>query len=301
MRKVLLMVVGLAGLALLCGAGELLAQTDTATNAGNTVGGDASDSRLQGMPTQDTGQGSSGASSATSGVGGSGTVGTSDTSGTSATGATNGVSGSAPLGTGTAGNTGSVSSGSAQTAGGTTTGTVEVQQSVVQLQQDVAQLRQEMAQLRAQLDNMGANTGVGGSGQAGVAPSSSQAGATANSSTSLSGTAQQGAVAGETSPGAPLRAGTAQETGAHSTAAQGRAVVNAIYTGTVRSVSGGHLVLLDEQGKPFTVEVGDRTLVLSKGQRISLEGLKEGTHVRAVVDMISGHNQATEITTIPAK
>jgi hypothetical protein len=301
MRKVLLMVVGLAGLALLCGTGELLAQTDTATNAGNTVNGDASDSRLQGMPTRDTGVGSSGASSATSGVGGSGTVGTPETSGTSTTGTTSGVGGSGTSGTGTVGSTGSVPSGSAQPAGGTGTGTAEVQQSVLQLQQDVAQLRQELAQVRTQLDNMSTNTGVGGSGQAGVAPSGSQAGATADSSTNSSGTAQQGAVAGGTSPGAPPRAGTAQETGARSPAGQGLAVVNAIYTGTVRSVSGGHLVLLDEEGKPFSVELGKQTVVLRKGQRISAEELKEGTRVRAVVDMISGHNQAKEVTTLPAK
>ena len=86
-----------------------------------------------------------------------------------------------------------------------------------------------------------------------------------------------------------------------STTAPGEAVVNAIYTGTVRSVSSGRLVLLDEEGKPFTVELGDRTRVLRNGQRISAQELKEGTRVRATVDMLSGRNQATEVITLPKR
>ncbi len=293
MRKVMLAVVGLVGLVLLCGSGELLAQTDTTTNTpntvDNTVDGDAMDTRLQGVPPLDTGGDKTGTTPApTSGVGGSGMGGTAGTAGTD-----------------TAGSTGAVTSGAGQMAGGTGTGTEGGAQSVLQLQQEVAQLRQEVAQLRAQLDNVTANTGVGGSGQAGVAPSGSQAGATASSSTASSGTAQQGAVAGGTPPSTPLRAGTAQETGARGTEApgttgSGQAVVNAIYTGTVRSVSGGRLVLLDEHGTPFTVELGERTRVLRNGQRISAQDLQRGTRVRAVVDLLSGHNQATEVTTLPA-
>jgi hypothetical protein len=78
-------------------------------------------------------------------------------------------------------------------------------------------------------------------------------------------------------------------------------VVDAIYTGTVRSVSAGQLVLLDETGQPFTVELGNKTRVLRNGQRISAQDLKKGTRVRATVDMLSGRNQATEVTTLPAK
>jgi hypothetical protein len=75
--------------------------------------------------------------------------------------------------------------------------------------------------------------------------------------------------------------------------------VNAIFTGTVRSASGGQLVLLDEEGQPFTVELGQRTRVVRDGKRISLQQLKPGTRVRATVDLLSGHNQATEITLLP--
>ena len=152
MRKVMLTVVGLVGLALLCGSGELVAQTGGATGTGNTVNADATDSRLQGVQTQDTGGSNPGVSFGTSGVGGSG-----------------------------------------RTANiGMAVGT----QSVQALQQEVVQLRQEVAQLRAQLDSANANAGVGGSGQAGVAPSASSSGSADNSGTDSSGTGQQGTVAG---------------------------------------------------------------------------------------------------------
>jgi uncharacterized small protein (DUF1192 family) len=227
MRKVILTVVGLVGLSLLlCGSGELLAQTDS-TSAGNTASGNA-------------------------------------------------------------------------------TGLTASPQTVQQLQQQVVQLQQEVARLRAQLDSVTASQAVGGSGQAGVAPSGAQAGATSNPGETSSGTAPEGTVAGGTPPGTPLRAGTAQETGARGTTAQGsstsgEAVVNAIYTGTVRSVSGGRLELLDDEGKPFTVELGKQTRVLRNGQRISAQELKQGTRVRATVDMLSGRSQATEVTTLPAR
>ena len=78
-------------------------------------------------------------------------------------------------------------------------------------------------------------------------------------------------------------------------------MVDAIYTGTVRSVSARQLVLLDEAGQPFTVELGSQTRVLRNGQRISAQDLKKGTRVRATVDMLSGHNQATEVKTLSTK
>lgn len=272
MQKVMLAVVGLLGLALLCGSGALLAQSDT-TNAGNTVDADAADSRLQGTPAQGTSEGGPAVSFGTSGVGG----------------------------TGAAGTAGTVASGAGQSAGAVSTGTAGTSQSVEQLQQQVVQLQQEVAQLRAQLANANANTGTGGSGEAGVAPSGAAPEESANSSTASDEMAQPEAVAGGTAPGTALRAGTAEETGVRSTADRGEAVVNAIYTGTVRSVSGGRLVLLDEEGKPFTVELGDRTRVLRNGQRIAAHELKKGTRVRAVVDMLSGHNQATEVTTLSGR
>jgi hypothetical protein len=177
--------------------------------------------------------------------------------------------------------------GAEQAAGGAGASPADLRQSVLQLQSEVAQLRQELAQVRSELANAAGNTGVGGSGQAGVAPPAAPPGA--------------GATRGQ---GTPLRAGTAQETGqrgtqAPDTAGSGEAVVNAIYTGKVRSVSDRQLVLLDDAGQSFTVELGPRTRFISKGQRIPAQQLKKGSRVRATVDMLSGRNQATEVTTLP--
>jgi hypothetical protein len=179
---------------------------------------------------------------------------------------------------------------------------VELRQSVLQLQGEVAQLRQELAQVRAELANVTANTGVGGSGLAGVAPT----GAGVGQGSTAGGASAQGAVGGSGTEGrdTPLRAGTSAETGqrgaqARDTDNAGEAVVNAIYTGKVRSVSNRALVLLDDSGQPFTVEVGAQTRFISKGQRISAQQLKQGTRVRAIVDLLSGRNQATEVTTLP--
>jgi hypothetical protein len=179
---------------------------------------------------------------------------------------------------------------------------VELRQSVLQLQGEVAQLRQELAQVRAELANVTANTGVGGSGQAGVAP----AGAGVEQGSTAGGASAQGAVGGSGTAGreTTLRAGTSAETGqrgaqARDTDNAGEAVVNAIYTGKVRSVSNKALVLVDDSGQPFTVEVGAQTRFISKGRRISAQELKQGTRVRAIVDLLSGREQATEVTTLP--
>jgi hypothetical protein len=82
---------------------------------------------------------------------------------------------------------------------------------------------------------------------------------------------------------------------------QGQAAASAIHTGKVRSVSGRQLVLLDDSGQPITVEVGDQTRFISKGQRISAEQLKPGTPVRVTVDLLSGRSQAKEVSTLPAQ
>jgi hypothetical protein len=84
-------------------------------------------------------------------------------------------------------------------------------------------------------------------------------------------------------------------------ATSGEAVVNAIYTGKVRSISGRQLVLLDDSGQPFTVELGSQARFISNGQRISAQQLKPGTRVRVTVDLLSGRNQTTEVTTLPAR
>jgi hypothetical protein len=281
MRKVTLTVMGIAGLSLLlCGSGEALAQTDRTAFPPGAPGSDAADSRTQSM---------------TPGGGGVGTEGT------------------APSGTqaGGTGGSGTAAAGAGQAAGGAGASPADLRQSVLQLQSEVAQLRQELAQVRSELANANANTGVGGSGQAGVAPPAAPTGAGVGQntqSTAAGGSSAQGTVSGGTGgQGAPLRAGTAQETAQRGaqvpadTDNAGEAVVNAIYTGKVRSVSDRQLVLLDDAGQPFTVELGPRTRFISRGQRIPAQQLKQGTRVRATVDLLSGRNQATEVTTLPER
>jgi hypothetical protein len=188
---------------------------------------------------------------------------------------------------------------------GTQTGAslAELQQSVVQLQGELAQVRAELTQTRAELARVTASMGVGGSGQSGVAPS---AGTNAGQDTA-GGPEGQGAVSGgRTPPGTPAGSttqGMAAPPGgsARGVDTSGEAIVEAIYTGTVRSVSAGQLVLLDERGQPFTVELGERTRVLRDGQRISAQQLKPGTRVRATVDLLAGTQQAKEVTFLSAR
>jgi TolA-binding protein len=245
MRKATLTVLGLLGLSLLlCGADEVLAQTDTRAFPPGSPGSDATDSRLQGTPSID----------GDAGIGGAGAV--------------------AP--------------GTGQAAGGAGASPAELQQTVLQLQSEVARLQQELAQTREQLANVTRNTGAGGAGQAGVAPTAAPTGASAGQNTPASGGSGQGAVSGGT-------------TGQRATNDPGAAVVHAIYRGKVRSVSNRQLVLEDDSGQPFTVELGAQTRFISKGQRISPQELKQGMRVRATVDMLSGHNQAMEVATLPER
>ena len=255
MRNVTLTVMGIAGLSLLlCGSGEVLAQTDRTAFPPGAPGSDAADSRVQSMTPGDGGVGAG------------------------------------------------------QAAGGAGASPADLRQSVLQLQSEVAQLRQELAQVRTELANVTSNTGVGGSGQAGVAPAAAPTGAGAGQNAATGGSSAQGTVSsGAGGQGTALRAGTAQETAQRGaqvpadTDNAGEAVVNAIYTGKVRSVSDRQLVLLDDAGQPFTVELGPRTRFISRGQRIPAQQLKQGTRVRATVDMLSGRNQATEVTTLPER
>ncbi|WP_224369180.1 hypothetical protein [Hyalangium versicolor] len=203
--------------------------------------------------------------------------------------------------TGTAGGTGTVATGADQTTRGAGGDLVGLPQSVMELQQQVAQVRQDVAQLRSEVERLNANMAVGGSGQAGVDANSPQGNPLQDTEGSATGGSGTQSTAGGTPPGTPLRAGTAAETGASSAPSSGEAVVTAIYTGTVRSVSSGRLILRDEDGKDFTVQLGDKTRVLRNGQRISAQELKQGTRVRATVDMLSGHNQATEVRTLPVQ
>ncbi len=251
---------------LLCGSGELLAQSDTAVSPADPVERDATDTRVRGTAPGDARVGTPGStvSAAAQGTGGSG-------------GAT-----TAAAGTGGA-------------TGGTGAGSAELRRTVLQLQADMARMSQELAQVRAQLAELNSSVGVGGSGQA--VGGSGQAGEQ---------TRAQGTTAPRgNSPRDPEDRGAPDPTTVgrgtlNRTTDPGEAVVNAIYTGTVRSVSARELVLLDEEGQSFTVELGERTRVMRDGKRITARQLQKGTRVRATVDLLAGHNQAMEVIALPS-
>ncbi|HEX8705163.1 MAG TPA: hypothetical protein VF815_40400 [Myxococcaceae bacterium] len=132
MRKVTWTTVGLVVLSMmLCGSGELLAQTGTATSPADPGERDATDTRVRGTAPGDARVGPE--------------VGT----------------GAVAEGTGGSGRTGG------GTGGGTDASSAELRRTVLQLQADMAQMSQELAQVRAQLADLGAAVGVGGSGRAG--------------------------------------------------------------------------------------------------------------------------------------
>lgn len=252
MRKVTWTTVGLVALSLLlCGSGELLAQTGTATSPVDPVEGDATDTRVQGTAPGDVRTGPArGAGSEMAGTGGSGTA-----------------------------------------SAGTDASSADLRRTVLQLQAELGRMRQELAQVRAELAEVSSVVGVGGSGRTG---------------------GEQGSAQGTGTRAAPAQGTEERDTDDRSTvgrgsmprdtrAAQdpGAAVVNAIYTGTVNSVSARQLVLLDEEGQSFTVALGDRTRVLRDGKRITAGQLKKGTRVRATVDLLAGSSQALEIVALP--
>ena len=292
MRKVTFTVLGILGLSLLlCGSDAVFAQTDTSAFPPGSPGSDATDSRLQGMPSIDVDAGTPGAAS----------------TGTQASEAT---------GTGGAG---TLATGAEQAAGGSGASSAELQQTVLQLQGEVARLQQELARAREQLANVTRDTAAtGGAGQAGLAPTAAPpgasvgqappaTGASAGQSPPATGGSGQGTVSGGTTgqgsaPTTGPSPGTAQRgTQAGAPSDPGAAVVHAIFRGKVRSVSDRQMVLVDESGDPFTVELGAQTRFISKGQRISAQELKQGMRVRATVDMLAEHNQAIEVATLPER
>ncbi|RKH44469.1 hypothetical protein D7X12_10475 [Corallococcus sicarius] len=70
-------------------------------------------------------------------------------------------------------------------------------------------------------------------------------------------------------------------------------MVDAIYTGTVYSVSSKEVVIIDK-GTRLPLEIGTGTRVLRDGESIRATQLKEGEQVRAVVNLV-GKSHTREI------
>ncbi|MFP2934806.1 hypothetical protein ACLESO_58815, partial [Pyxidicoccus sp. 3LG] len=126
----------------------------------------------------------------------------------------------------------------------------------------------------------GAETGAQGTGGAG---------------TGAQGTGAQGTGV-ETTPG---RLRDVPQAGTGLRAPRGTAVVNAIYVGVVRSVSGNQVVIDVDGGGPVTVGVQPETKVLRDGKNIGVRQLEAGEPVRAVVDLV-GPEKTLEIAVQPA-
>ncbi|ADO68286.1 type IV pilus assembly protein FimV [Stigmatella aurantiaca] len=163
---------------------------------------------------------------------------------------------------------------SGQAAGTAPSETATLRQTVLRLQAEVAGMQRELAQLRAELASLNPDVGIGGSGPV---------------------------PAENTAPASPPPTAQTQDTASPSTPGSGEARVDAIYTGTVRSVSGNRLVLVDGDGTAFPVALGDRTEMRgANGQRLGAKQLKQGMRVRATVDMLAGNQEAAEIVVLPS-
>nr|WP_253910628.1 hypothetical protein [Pyxidicoccus fallax] len=207
------------------------------------------------------------------GVGGSGTpVGTGDTrAGTAARGT--GGSGSAGAGQGTGGE-GTAGMGTAQgTGGGGTAGTGTAQ------------------------GTGGAGTETQGNAQGTGAGASGTGRGTGGAGTA--GTGQGTGGAGATGRGSAPVVSDVPPSGSNVPAPSGTQMVNAIYTGEVRSVSGNQVVIGLETGAPLVLDVDARTRVFRNGRGIGVRQLEKGEQVRAVVDLV-GQDQTLEIAVLPA-
>ncbi|PTL76777.1 hypothetical protein [Vitiosangium sp. GDMCC 1.1324] len=202
------------------------------------------------------------------------------------------------------GNTGQVASSpqtadTGQVAGSpqTTVNDAQQQLQVARLRTEVARLEQQLAQMRAQLARMeAASPGVGGSGP-GVGGSAPGVGGSAPGvgvrEPGVGGSGSAG-IGNPSASGVGVGgsgAGQAQPT------RQGYAEANVIYTGRIRSLSQGQLVLEDE-GMVKTLPLAPKVRVLRDGREVSLQSLREGTLVRASADMLTRGIPVKEIQVI---
>ena len=182
-------------------------------------------------------------------------------------------------GTASAQNTGQVpvQTGQPMKQAPSTANTDDLQREVDQLRAEVTQLRQELTQLRGQV------TGGGGSGARVVAPRQDVA-------PPQQGTGGTGA-AGVVSDVPPA--------GSDVPTSPGTAVVDAVYTGEVRSVGENEVAIDVGDGPPLTLQVDPRTRVHREGRNIALRKLEPGEQVRAVVNLLD-NERTMEISVLPS-
>ncbi|RYZ42584.1 MAG: hypothetical protein EOO71_07325 [Myxococcaceae bacterium] len=146
------------------------------------------------------------------------------------------------------------------------------------------------------------NTGTSGNTGTVVTPNGANGSPSADPNPEARGADSQLNPGGNGNPGANANPGTGGtgNTGSGGpavapapSAQQGIAVVDAIYTGVVTSVSTKEVVIVDA-GTRLPLEVGTGTRILREGQAIKVNQLKEGEKVRAVVNIV-GKSHTREI------
>jgi hypothetical protein len=192
-----------------------------------------------------------------------------------------------------------------------------LQQQITELWQGFRHLQGEVAQLREQLGDRPQAPAVGGSGQAGRAPEvggSGQAGAAqagagtgeAVDDTSraiiveLPATGERGAneqAAGQAgasrpSPG-PATGGSGMSP---SPSSQAGAANQEVFQGTLRSVSGDRLRMLDGTGRVYEFGLGEQARILGPdGAALSRQALREGMVVRTVTQPGDIQNEVVSV------
>jgi hypothetical protein len=174
-------------------------------------------------------------------------------------------------------------------------------QEISLLRAEVERLQQELTRMRAQTAEAGrtaqggSGTGTGGTGNVGTGTGGAEnAGVGDPNAEAPSGQAGLGDAAGE-GVGGGGRAGGAQQAARPDTDNQGTAVANVIYTGRVRSVSQGQLVLDIEGGISNSLLLARDVRVFRGREQVSLQSLREGTVVRASADLYARGNPVTRI------
>jgi hypothetical protein len=165
---------------------------------------------------------------------------------------------------------------------------------ISRLRAEVDRLQREVARMREQLAQAGLPTqgetgaGTGGAGSTGIGDPSAEAPA---------GQVGLGDPEG-TGIGGSGRAGGAQAARPDTDNA-GTAVANIIYTGHVRSVSQGQLVLDVGDGISNSLTLSRDVRVFRGRQQVALKSLREGTFVRASADLYGRGNPVVRIEVLP--
>ena len=175
---------------------------------------------------------------------------------------------------------------------------------ISRLQVEVDRLQREVARMREQLAQAGLPT-QGGTG-AGTGGAGNEGTGTGGAGNTGIGDPNAEAPAGQvglgdpegTSIGGSGRAGGGQAA-RPDTDNQGTAVANIIYTGRIRSVSQGQLVLEVDDGISNSLPLARDVRVFWGRQEVAFKTLREGTFVRASADLYARGNPVVRIEVLP--